>query len=84
MNKISFESESYYIYNRAYMDTEMLFLIHKTGSYFVVREKVNQTYVIVEDHQYINPETGIMRDQLIRFTGYKTSRYHNILPYCNH
>ena len=74
MNKISFESGSYYIYDRAYMDTEMLYLIHKTGGYFVVREKVNQTYVIVEDHQYINPETGIMRDQLIRFTGYKTSR----------
>lgn len=74
MNKISFESGSYYIYDRAYMDTEMLYLIHKTGGYFVVREKVNQTYVIVEDHQYINSETGIMRDQLIRFTGYKTSR----------
>lgn len=74
MDKISFESGSYYIYDRGYMDTEMLYLIHKTGGYFVVREKVNQTYVIVEDHQYINQTTGIMRDQRIRFTGYKTSR----------
>lgn len=85
MNKISFESGSYYIYDRAYMDTEMLYLIHKTGGYFVVHEKVNQTYVIVKDHQYINPETGIMRDQLIRFTGYKTSRqYPEVLRRVEH
>ena len=74
MNKISFESGSYYIYDRGYMDTEMLYLIHKTGEYFIVREKVNQTYVIIEDHHYINPETGIMRDLRIRFTGYQTYR----------
>lgn len=74
MDKISFESGSYYIFDRGYMDTEMLYLIHKTEGFFVVREKVNQTYVIVEDHQYMNIESGIMRDQRIRFTGYKTQK----------
>ena len=56
------------------MDTEQLFFIHKTKAFFVVREKINMCYEVVEDLNYSNAETGVVSDQRIRFTVYKTAK----------
>ena len=74
MTVVPYESGSFYIFDRAYMDTEQLFFIHRTKAYFVVREKVNMRYEIVEDLNYSNPATGVVSDQRIRFTVYKTAK----------
>ena len=74
MTFVPYESGSFYIFDRAYMDTEQLFIIFKTKAYFVVREKVNMRYEIVEDLNYSNPATGVVSDQRIRFTVYKTAK----------
>lgn len=72
MNLIPYEKDSFYIFDRAYMVTEMLYLIHKAKAFFVVREKHKMSFNVVQDKSYNNPDTGIMADQIIRFTGNKT------------
>ena len=54
------------------MVTDMLYLIHKKEAFFVVREKHKMVFKIVNDKSYNNPETGVMADQIIMFTGNKT------------
>lgn len=56
------------------MDTEQLKIINTIGAYFIVREKCRMSYAVVEDKQYNNPKTGVVADQTIRFTGYKTKK----------
>ena len=37
-------------------------------------KKINMCYEVVEDHNYSNAETGVVSDQRIRFTVYKTAK----------
>lgn len=74
MPLIPYEQGALYIFDRAYMDTEQLNIINTIGAYFVVREKRRMSYAVVEDKQYNNPNTGVMADQTIKFTGYKTKK----------
>ena len=74
MDLIPYEKDSFYIFDRAYMVTEMLYHIHKTKAFFVVREKHKMVFKVVEDKSYNNPETGVMADQIIMFTGNKTKK----------
>lgn len=74
MNQIPYEQGSYYVFDRAYMDTEQLFSIHQKESFFVVREKRKMKYVVETDCEYNNPETGIMADQHILFIGNDTKK----------
>ena len=72
MKEIPYESDAFYIFDRAYMNTMELYSIHLTKAFFVVREKTNMLYDVVEDKQYCNQATGILHDQIIRLTGSKT------------
>ena len=74
MGLIPYEKDSFYVFDRAYMDTEMLYLIHKREAFFVVREKHKMVFDVVEDKGYNNPATGVMADQIIRFRGNKTRK----------
>ena len=38
----------------------------------MVREKHKMVFKVVSDKSYNNPATGVMADQIIMFTGYKT------------
>lgn len=80
MPMITYESGAYYVFDRAYMALFNLFAIHQVGAYFVVREKRNMRFNVVEDKYYNNPDSGILADQLIEFTGYLThKRYPEVL-----
>lgn len=72
MKEIPYESEAFYIFDRAYMNTTELYSIHLKKAFFVVREKTNMLYDVVEDKLYCNQATGILHDQIIRLTGSKT------------
>ena len=74
MGLIPYEKGSFYIFDRAYMVTRMLFLIETREAYFVVREKHEMVFEVVRDKDYNNPETGVMADQIIRFKGHKTKK----------
>lgn len=74
MDQIPYESDSFYIFDRAYMATEHLFQIEMSDAYFVVREKSKILYKVLEDKHCSNPDTGVMADQIIVFTGSKTKK----------
>lgn len=74
MGLIPYEKDSFYIFDRAYMTTEMLFLIETKEAFFVVREKHKVVFEVVTNKDYNNPETGVMADQIIRFKGHKTKK----------
>ncbi len=72
MGEIPYEADAIYIFDRAYMDTAQLYAIALLKAFFVVREKHKMKFKITEDKQYNNPATGIMADQIVRFTAAKT------------
>ena len=74
MDQIPYESDSFYIFDRAYMATEHLFQIEMSEAYFIVREKSKILYKVLEDKHCSNPDTGVMADQIIVFTGSKTKK----------
>lgn len=74
MDLIPYEHGSFYIFDRAYMVTTMLFLIETKGAFFVVREKHKMVFEVVQDRNYNNPSTGVMADQVIKFKGHKTKK----------
>lgn len=74
MNEIPYEPGALYIFDRAYMDTKQLDIINTIKAFFVVREKRRMSYTVIEDKHYNNPETGVMADQTIQFSGYKTQK----------
>jgi hypothetical protein len=41
MNEITYESGSFYIFARGYLDFKRLFVIHEANSFFVIRAKNN-------------------------------------------
>ena len=72
MGDIPYEADAIYIFDRAYMDTGQLYAIALLKAFFVVREKHKMKFDIIEDKHYNNPATGIMADQIVRFSGSKT------------
>ena len=76
MGLIPYEKGSFYIFDRAYMVTKMLYLIESKEAFFVVREKHKMVYEVVQDKDYNNAQTGVMADQIIRFKGNKTKSHY--------
>ena len=56
------------------MATEYLWLIKLAKAFFVVREKHNMKYDVVESKQNCNIEAGILADQIVMFAGNKTKK----------
>ena len=76
MGLIPYEKGSFYIFDRAYMVTKMLYLIESRKAFFVVREKHKMVYEVVQDKDYNNAQTGVMADQIIHFKGNKTKSHY--------
>lgn len=72
MEEVPYVAGSYYVFDRAYMVTPILYSIHNTyHAYFVVREKSHMRFNVIEDRA-VDPNSGIMTDQIIRLDGLKT------------
>lgn len=71
MGEIPYVAGSYYVFDRAYMVTPMLFKIHNAHAFFVVREKVHMKFQVVETRN-VDPSSGVTADQIIRLDGLKT------------
>jgi hypothetical protein len=64
MDMMSYEKGSYYIFDRAYMDFKRLYVIHLSGSFFIVRSKNN----LKSERIYSSPvdkSRGILLDQIV-------------------
>ena len=67
------EPGAFYIMDRAYLDFERLYHMHQCLTYFVVREKRNFDYRRLYSKQ-VNKDKGFKCDQIIKLTGFYTSK----------
>jgi hypothetical protein len=73
MDEIVYEPGSFYIFDRAYLDFERLFIIHESKSFFVIRAKNNLQF----KRQYsatVDKRTGVQCDQIGELKGFYSSR----------
>lgn len=74
MDVIPYETEAYYIFDRGYFDLKRLYKIHALDAYFVIREKSRLNYEAVFENIISHENTSILSDQIIKLTGYVTSK----------
>ena len=74
LDKLYIEPAAIYVMDKGYVDFYRLFnLIHARRAFFVTRAKDNMQFT-VESSMPIDLGTGVISDQMIRLTGYKSSR----------
>ena len=80
MDKIPYEPNAYYIFDRGYFDLARLFTINVIGSNFVIRERGQLQYEIIDGEDLLESPDNILYDQTIRLTGQQTrKRYPSLL-----
>lgn len=68
MEHIPYVPNSFYVFDKAYVSTPQLYNINTSGAFFVVRKKRNMAYKVIEERCCNNKETGVMADQIVKFT----------------
>lgn len=79
MDEIPYEANAYYIFDRGYFDLARLFTINCIGSNFVIRERGQLQYEIIEGDDLLECSDNILYDQTIRLTGQQTRKKYPIL-----
>ena len=74
MDEIPYEPHAYYIFDKGYYDWTRLYNINTLQAYFVIREKDNILYEIVDGDEMLDGKDNILFDQHIRLVGYQTKQ----------
>ncbi len=69
------EPGSYYIMDRGYLDYERLYRLNQDKAFFVIRAKRNLKFRRLYSRK-IDKTTGLRCDQIVKLTGYKSSRHY--------
>jgi hypothetical protein len=69
------EPGSYYIMDRGYLDFARLFKLKQNFAFFIVRAKKNLKFRRLYSKK-IDKTSGLRCDQIIKLTGYKSSKYY--------
>ena len=73
LDVINFESNSFYVMDRGYVDYKRLYKIHTANAFFVTRAKDNMNFRRVYSHP-IDKSSGVIYDQTILLNGYYSSK----------
>ena len=74
MKEITYETGSYYIFDRAYNHFKMLYKIHQIEAFFVVRAKKNLQYQIIKWKRRL--PKNVLSDVTIELTGFYPKQYY--------
>lgn len=74
MSEIPYETESYYIFDRAYNNFKALYKIRQIDAYFVVRAKKNLQYKVVKWKRRL--PKNVLSDTAIELTGFYPKQYY--------
>lgn len=74
MDVIPYEQGAYYVFDRGYFDLKRLYNINEISAYFVIRQRGNLQYEVIKDKETNHNENGVLSDQIIKLTGYQTSK----------
>jgi len=78
LDQLLYEPGAFYVLDRAYLDFRRLRRLHQSGAFFVTRSWSN-TRVCAIQSRPVPAGSGIVKDQLVRFSGL-TSRYDFPMP----
>lgn len=70
---IQYEPGSFYIMDKAYIDFERLFNLHKQGAYYVTRAKDNMCFRRMYS-MAVDKNTGVLYDQIGKLETYKSKK----------
>ena len=73
MDLIPYESESYYIFDRGYVDFTRLYKITNHSAYFVIRAKSNLKFNRMYSNK-VDKTTGVQCDQVGKLSGFYVSK----------
>ena len=79
MDEIPYEPNAYYIFDRGYFDLARLFTINLIRSNFIIRERGQLQYEIIEGEDLLEGSDNILYDQTIRLTGLQTRKKYPVL-----
>ena len=79
MDEIPYEPNAYYIFDRGYFDLARLFTINLIGSNFIIRERGQFQYEIIEGEDLLEGPDNSLYDQTIRLTGLQTRKKYPVL-----
>ena len=74
MDEIPYEQHAYYIFDKGYYDLARLYTINALQAYFIIREKSNLQYEIVDGDELLDGKDNILFDQRIRLTGKQSKK----------
>lgn len=74
MDEIPYEPNAYYIFDRGYFDLARLFTVNLIGSNFLIRERGQLQYEIIEGEDLLDCPDNILYDQTIRLKGQLTGK----------
>ena len=72
MDKIDYQKDAFYVFDRGYNDFYQLNNINSLGSYFVVRGKQNLNYRVIRWKRRM--KKNILSDSIVKLDGYMSSR----------
>lgn len=76
MNVYPYESNAFYVFDKAYVKLISLSAINENGAYFIVRRKRKMNFEILEEFGCPEPSSGVLRDLKIQLSNrWARSRY---------
>jgi hypothetical protein len=73
LDVIRFEQGSFYVMDKAYIDFNRLFILHKQGAYYVTRAKDNMRFRRIYSKP-VDKKTGVLYDQIGMLETYKSKK----------
>lgn len=74
LDEITPISEAIYLMDKAYVDFEALYRMHKCGAFFVTKAKSTLRYDVIEQNSNIDETTGLRTDKTIILTVAKSKK----------
>jgi hypothetical protein len=73
LDQLNYRPGAYYLLDKGYVSYKRLYRIETEKAFFVTRAKVNMAYEVVKSKK-ASVKNGIIKDELVRLTGYYTAR----------
>ena len=74
MDEIPYEQGTYYVFDRGYFDLKRLYHINEIEAYFVISQRGNLQYEVINEGDTMHNAGGVLSDQVIRLTNYLTKQ----------
>jgi hypothetical protein len=75
MDVLTYEPNSYYVFDRGYIDFKRLYRLHQKEAFFVIRAKKNLKFKRIYSKK-CEKDKGVRCDQTIKLTGFYVSKWY--------